>query len=259
MKKIAILYTTFIRPELAHQTLFSIYQNWQDNFFLLVADQGEPEDRKLIFPFSEEFATFMEKLKYFHLPFDCGLSFARNFLVEKALEMKIDYCLITADSIQFTPQTIEKLQAAISYLRSDKALGILGFELNGRIPWEFFMDIKDGHFFLKKPGDLKTDEKTGLRVKECDICRNFFLAKTKILSKIRWDDELKLCEHEDFFWRFKQAGYKAAWTPNISAEYINSKTPQYEGFRNRIYTEYMQLLQKKYHLSGWVIYDKDQT
>ena len=44
------------------------------------------------------------------------------------------------------------------------------------------------------------------KIARCDYVGNCFVAYRDILQAIRWDEELKVEEHWDFFWRAKLAG-----------------------------------------------------
>lgn len=245
MKKIAIIYTTFLRDELMKKTVGSIASNWSE-FTLLVCYQGHPPIISFLLPDTH----------ILELPFDCGLSAARNEGVRWAARHGYEYCLITADSIKFTFKTMKKLALAQEFLKTIDVAGIIGFNLKNRVPWEYKMELAQGRFLLSQTQSEKLCHLEGgdLFVKDCDICRNFFLAKTQALLEVPWDDALKLSEHEDFFWRFKQSPWKVFWTPEISAEYIDEKPAGYLQYRNRMYTEFRKLLSNKYNLSGWVEY-----
>jgi GT2 family glycosyltransferase len=251
--KIAILYTTFLRNELMHKTVESIFNNWREGFFLKVADQYP-----MVKENGWEYEVWANKNRfdYCYLPFDCGLSYARNWLVKDVLGEGFKYCIVTADSIQFIPETIRHLDRAVSYMEANHDVGILGFDLLNRFPWECTMEFNAGRFILTAVSQTYQDPGTGMILKDCDICRNFFLARIDTLAAVTWDEQLKLAEHEDFFWRYKQAGYKVRWTPDVVAEYVNSKPSEHVRYRNRIYTEFYRLLAKKYNLTGPVEYRK---
>jgi hypothetical protein len=249
--RIAIIYTTFLRDWLAKKTIISIVKNWARNFYLFVGDQG----REGTVDEKEFFDSFIIETKIWtKLPFDCGVSFARNELIASAQKLGFNYCLLTADSIVFIPETVNNLGKALQFLESHSDIGILGFDLKDRVSWEYFMDIKNNSFVLTKNDIIEIDPETGLRFKHCDICRQFFLAKIDIISSVKWDEQFKTGEHEDFFWRYKQAGHKVCWTPDISGQYIDYKPAEYLRYRNRQYQEFRQLLLKKYNLNDWVQY-----
>lgn len=252
-RSIGIAYTMFLRPELAAQTYPAIMAYWHLAFKLFIGDQvkgfsnSAPEKTILQALSSQEI-----DLNFF--PFDSGVSLVRNALIKKMAAENIKYCIVTADSIAFTKETTAKIETAVAFLEAHPDAGILGFDLKDRTAWEWFMDIKNHRFILTKTPDVMVDEATGLRVKPCDICRQFFLARVDAILKVQWDEQFKTGEHEDFFWRFKSSGYKVYWTPDISGQYIHSRPPEYERYRNRQYSEYMRLLFKKYNLLEWVEY-----
>lgn len=258
MINIAIIYTTFLRDALFQQTIQSILglrEEKQISFVLLIGDQnlrGPQLSQQLLYK-----NYIRVNITHFFLPFDCGVSFARNYLMQYASHLGISYCLLTADSIAFTTETINRLPAAIQFLQNHPKAGILGFDLKDRVPWEYNMDIRNNSFFISKPGPLQTDPLTGLRFNYCDICRQFFLAKTDTLLSVKWDEQLKIGEHEDFFWRYKLAGHKVCWTPDITGQYIDYKPAEYVKYRNRQYTEFRQILFNKYRLNNWVEYAQE--
>jgi GT2 family glycosyltransferase len=245
MDRIAILYTTFLRDELMAHTVKSIQDNWQNNYTLLIADQGYPRVEKL-----KAYNQPKNNTYYVILPFDCGLSEARNFLVECASQLKIKYCLLTADSIAFMAKY--DFEPIIAKFESDPSIAIIGLNLKDRVPWEGNLDIVNGSFRFTKVMP------SGEPYTQSDICRNFFIARTEALLANPWDKHLKLCEHEDFFWRLKTGGYKnnkVLFTPQIKAQYIKAySTPEYQLHRQRLYGEFKQKLLAKYNLRTWMTY-----
>lgn len=242
MDKIAIIYTTFLRDNLARKTLESIFTNFNDNYFLLVGDQNRESS------FAESIEGF-PAFKSYKLPFDCGLSYARNYLVREAQKLGCKYCLITADSIEFTEKY--DFKPVIDFMESNEKIVKVGFQLNNRTPWEYNMELIPGKYWK-----LTLPETKGIVAKgdftKVDICRNFFLAKTRILIGIPWDEELKLSEHEDHCWRLKLGGFDTYSTNYISANYINDKPEEYSIYRNRMYQEFRKKLKEKYGILGWI-------
>ena len=122
------------------------------------------------------------------------------------------------------------------------------------------MRLEDGVFVLNNKNlkeDIFVDGEGMFRYRECDIVRNFFLAKTEVLIENPWDDELKVAEHEDFFIRLKQnTFYKVVWTPDIQAKYIGIREGKYDQYRRRMYGEFRKKLLEKWNLKGWVRYEK---
>ena len=187
---IAILITTFLRDNLLYKTLQTITDNLPENCIVLIADQGYADEEKDI---TIDYYKSQIPLELYKLPFDSGLSAARNFLVNKANEMKIPYILMGADSIQFTQKY--DFNPIIKFLEQDNKRGIVGFDLDGsKAPWEFDMELTPKGIKLTSSSNYTEFE--GIKYKKVDICRNIFLAKTETMLNL-YDNELKLCVQRD--------------------------------------------------------------
>jgi GT2 family glycosyltransferase len=241
MEKIALAITTFLRDSLLEAIVGSIMANLSKDWIIMVGDQSPSNSKNIRY-------TSLG-VKYYSLPYDCGLSAARNFLVQKAHGLGIDYVLISADSIRFASKY--NIEIIIEFLNLIKSHGIVGFDIVNRVPWEYDMNLEPGKYFLlKKPVRLPIIH-NNISFQPVDICRNFFLAKTKCLIDNPWDEKLKMAEHESFFYELKQnSDYQVFWTSYIKGEYIDYKPPKYVEYRNRIYTVYSEVLKKKYGISN---------
>lgn len=235
---IAIIYTTFLRDELMARTIQSILNYLPKDSILLVGDQNPTQEKE------QKYSNIL----YYKLPYDCGLSYARNYLIQKANEMEIPYILMTADSLEFT-QSYD-FQPIIRFLETNNTAKV-GFPIINRVHYEYNMDLIPNKFF-KFTKSEKEIIFEGISFKKVDICRNFFLAKTKTFIDVPYDNELKLMEHEDHCWRLKEKGYETYFTNLISVRYIGTPTEQYKPFRNRMYHEFKKLLLKKYNIVSWV-------
>lgn len=248
MNKIAILYTTFLRDELIYKTIPHILENMSNKDCLFIADQGEQSEEK------DNFYNSLpkSKVKQWYLPYDCGLSYARNFLVNKAKSMFFDYCLLTSDSIKIKT-SLSELDFAFEFLKSNKDYGIIGLKINNRISWEKLirLDEKENKFIIKNA--TETIEFLDEKFLRCDIVRNFFIAKIDALLSVGWDNDLKLGEHEDFFWRLKiKTFWKVFYTDSYEGDYIICRPEKYQQLRKRMYKDYIPLLLKKYKLKEWI-------
>lgn len=255
MKKIAIIYTTFLRDDLMMKTTDYIVDAYDEIFDLFIADQGDINEQKINY-----YKQLKQKInaKIFKLEFDCGLSFARNFLVQKAHTLGYEYCLITADSILFN-HPLFYLKPIIKFLDQEPDCAIIGLDLQGRFNWEGTLDLEKGNQFIIKQLNIPKSTviiKDTYKYYNVDVCRNFFIARTKALISSCWDNELKLGEHEDFFWRLKQTGWKCLYCPDYSAKYIKSSTPNYDMYRSRLYNDFKKLVQQKFKLKNWVKFIK---
>jgi hypothetical protein len=234
--KIAILITTFLRDDLLYNTVKKAIEYSNDDCFILIGDQN-PTCIK---------ANFLEelsgKLAYYSLPYDCGLSYARNRLVEVAKTLECDYILLIADSLQLC-KPLPPIEHVERLFNQYPDVGIIGFSINGRKPHPRNIDLIPGKYFYQSiPQNLPY----------CDMVSNFFIAKIRCLLDNPWDENLKLCEHEDFFWRLKtKTPWKVIFNNTYSCDYVKDRSPEYNAMRVRLYGEFQEILRKKYNISEW--------
>jgi len=245
LPKIAILMTTFLRNKLANITIQSILPQLSEDCILLIADQNKPEQQLILDP-------NWNYVFYYSLPYDCGLSFARNYLVDRAFEMNVPYCLLIADSIQFLQ--VYNFQPFIEFLEEKPERGLVGFDLlKKKCPWEYNMKLTESG--IKFSHSDKTVEFKGITFLKCDICTNVFLAKTKTLLNL-WDNEQKLAEHELAFFEYKKRGYEVHWTDSIQLRRYALQTEEYTICRKR-WKDYKDLAKRKLGIGGWIILPKN--
>jgi len=261
--KTAIIITTFLREDLLIKSVQSILDNWNPNYHIFVGNQSYKTDNDKLQGFSNfgmnitdyGYGQLRDGITYYNLPFDCGLSYARNFLVKKAKEKGYEYCWISADSLLFTDKY--DINNIIRFLDSNEKYGTIGFDINGRVPWEGDIElIPNKHFKLdcpKRPYLIFE----GNMFQPVDIHRNFFIAKTKMLIDIKWDENLKLAEHIDWAYRVKNKNWKSFYNIDISGKYIEYKPKEYEKYRKRGLKKFKTLAKDKYNLKQLVVATRD--
>ena len=251
MPNVAILVTTFLRDKLMYDTVQSIVDNYTNDCIVLIADQGYRDDEK-----SSTYDYFVSQIncEVHYLPFDCGISAARNFLIARAKELDIPYCLMMADSLQFTQKY--DFQPIIDFLESNKNYGLVGMEDVGRkAKWEYDMYVdKKGIHFVDTNNMVKFNEH---EFKKIDICNNIFLAKTDAILDI-YDNEMKLCEHELMFIELKKREYQCFYTDSIKFKHASRTNDEYDEYRKR-FGDYQKLLRQKLNIESWIIYDKPRS
>lgn len=244
---IAILITTILRDELYSKTIRTIINNLPDNCYIIVGEQTKKEI------YSEIRNSIKEEIESKDIgivisqEYDIGISESRNQLVEYANKLGFKYVIISADSIQFTEKY--DFSKHINKMKLLKDLGIIGFHLNGSLGnWYAKLDlIPNLHFKLTESKEYDDEY---LKV---DIVKNFFIAKIEALLACKWDKELALAEHEDFFYRFKSTGFKVYYYSKLSANHESPKEGEYSDLRSRCYNKFKKILMKKYGLHGWVV------
>lgn len=255
MNKICIVITTFLRDELLYKSIQSIVDNYQSNWQLIIIDQNN-ESENLTFKkiFKSKLIANYVSFEWIHVPYNSGLSYGRNIGVQKAKELDCEYVVIWSDSF-LANESLNK----INYLVENQLFGydLIGFELKGSIcGWEAKINliptkafqlefIKKEQQFSKHPEFLLLD---------CELCRNIFIAKTDTLLSSPWDNNLLLAEHEDFFWQYKQKGYKVGWTNLIVADKMKDRPDEYAELRRINFNNGQKYLKEKYKIKGWVEY-----
>jgi hypothetical protein len=248
MSKLAITVTTFLRNDLL-ETCIGCLLKWKPkDSIILIGDQGL---RNIDIKKKEHYENL--GCYFYILPFDCCLSYARNHLVEQARNMGADYTVIMSDSMMFNEKTkdIDKL---IQYM--DK-YDIIGCHLKGNVPcyWVGNLSLIPGKCFHLNFIDRQNIINAPNGIFDCNIIHNFFLAKTESLFNVKWDNNLRLAEHEDFMYRYVQQGFRIGWTPNVSCDYFKTRSGVHADYRMKNWTEGLEILKRKWGIKGWIEYE----
>jgi GT2 family glycosyltransferase len=199
--EVSLIIKTFERPKSLERLLHSILSSSASGCRILVADdswRGTPSD---LFAY--------EEIDYFKLPYDSGLSYGRNYLVDR---VRTPYCVLLDDDLVFTHETrLEILLEIVKRKGFDLAAGEGNLLTRGK-PGFANMEVRDRNLIID-PGAAPRSYFNGLPV--YDLVNNFFLARTETLRDIRWDERFKIYgEHNDFFLRYS-AKYRATYTDKV--------------------------------------------
>jgi glycosyltransferase involved in cell wall biosynthesis len=241
MKKIGIILTSIERDKSLFESLQSIFNYMQPNWMIILGYQSK--DKTL------EFSH--EQIYSYQLPYNCGLGYAKNDLLLKAVGLGCEYILLTADSIYFD-ESMKKLDIIIDEMEKQN-YNLVGLNLYNRIMWEGKLNLIPNHSFEIDFIDPK--EKENQLIIPVDICRNFWIAKISSISKVPWDNNLIMCGHMDYFWRLKQAGLRAGCTSLCTGTYNKEENaPKYDEIRTTNFRIGQQRLKDKYLLKNWISY-----
>lgn len=218
MHKVDFLVTTLDRYHYLRQLLNSIFK-FYPNAKVTVADQS----KKIDTDFYNEWKD--RDLRVFPLPYDCGLSRARNILVG---ETKRPYKLILEDDFKFIQETkIENLVKLMDI--ADIAGGAVGTR-HFRIPFEHYFE-KTGDAIYQIPDGDHWKRYEGIDYKPTGCVMNFALFKDKVFDETIWDDRLKLREHQHFFYRCKNP---IVFTDNVEIrDNKKGNTKEYKALKGR--------------------------
>ena len=237
MDDTTILIKTFERPESLSALLDSLELIGVD-CPIMVADDGETK--------SSQVCAGRPNVLYLPMPFDRGLSGGRNFLVS---QVETQFCILLDDDfIVRDPTCLPHLVSELDHHDYDIVAGSLMLE-DGRIQhYEGWMIEQGGVLYMLR-------YTAHGRTVPMEIVLNFFAARAEVLRTVMWDDELKVCEHEDFFWRARTHGVRVGYSPRDCAIHLRDHgSARYRSFRNRIPEMRAKALQKNnWERTEWII------
>lgn len=233
-REIAIIIPTFIRDDCLNNLIDSIVNTFPKEWYrLYIGDQGcySPEKVKLYEKLEQE------GHKCYYLPFNSGLARTRNYLVSKVTE---PYVLIVDDDFKFTKET--KIHKFIEVLLTDNRIGVVGGNLKNHSAFNYniikqdkklyYVQFKNQHYFQT----LSSVVKPTIPFLYCDVVLNFALFKKELLDEIKWDDNLKMVEHTDFYLRIKNSNkWLVAFTPEVISDHPKTiSSLEYIDFRQNL-------------------------
>lgn len=184
--------TTFNRPQLLQQLVDSILVRYP-SARITVADNGNQR------------VALSDGVKVLTLPFDCGLSEARNALID---DLETEYLLILEDDFQFTGET--DIAPLRHVLRSDPEIGCVGGAIrgcDGRVTcYALDIEVCRDKMRVRDATHRVSVTPTGIPFRFCDMVWNFALFRREMLREHRWIDALKIGEHCPYFYEVKRAG-----------------------------------------------------
>ena len=204
MKNCTAVIINFLREPFMYHCVESLKKHYP-KIQIKVAENGFVTDEK------------RDKLKemgadYIPVEWDAGVCKGRNTLIDN---VKTKYVLVGDDDFEYTEDT--KVDEMVAFLEKHPEFDLVGgriFEKGKLKDYQGFMDIKDNNF-VYTPLELKDFEKSNIRYKKCDLTFNFFVARTKLCKKVKWDENIKVrYEHSDWFYSVKKEGGNVAFTPD---------------------------------------------
>jgi phosphorylcholine metabolism protein LicD/GT2 family glycosyltransferase len=238
---IAIIIPTFLREDKLKNCVESLlktfgnvsrFQTW---FKIYIGEQTEiNSEKKILYQSLTDLGH-----QVIQLPYNCGLAYSRNYLISQTKE---PFILVIDDDYIFNELT--NFEPMIDLLLSEENIGIVGGALNDRItqPTRIYIDkiksstlnklvyiTKEIKYLESRP----TIQQKSYKYFKTESIPNFFLAKREIFNDIKWDNELKLVEHTDFFIRLKTTKWEVLFTPDTLIQHLpENNSSIYNSFRN---------------------------
>ncbi|MBI1314108.1 glycosyltransferase [bacterium] len=213
--------TSFERPRLLERLVASIRRRYPEAG-ILVADNGRLK------------ANLPSDVQVLNLEFDCGLSRARNALIDN---LKTEFLLLLEEDFLFTDET--RIEPFVEILDTDHEVGMIGGAMrggNGRLGlYCLDIDIFRGVMYVQDATRRMRVTQFGTSYRICDIAWNFGLFRKEFLAMNRWDDRLKVGEHAAYFHQAKLRGHwRVAATPSVVIYHVpDHRTEHYSRHRLR--------------------------
>lgn len=232
MSNLTAIIINFLRPEYTKVCVESLKKLYP-TINIIVGENGEQDD---------DLEDFLNKYncQYVLLPFDSGVCYARNRLVE---QVKTDYVMISDNDFYF--DTGAKVEEMMKFMNAND------FDLvGGRISERGEVKNYQG-FFTFFDDYLKTDalninrvkydydKASGLNYTKVDLVFNYFVAKTDFVLDNKWCEEIKVAyEHSLWFVSLKKKNAKIAFSPDPivvhKPEWVKIDNTKYLPYRSRL-------------------------
>jgi UDP-glucose 4-epimerase/phosphorylcholine metabolism protein LicD len=211
---VTILIKTFLRNSSLKKLICSI-RKFYKTIPIVIVDDG----------LSDMTNMYDDNIEIYRLPFDSGASKGRNFGISK---IKTKYFVTLDDDFEFSINT--KLENFLeNILKTD--LDILG----GMVYQGNVLKKYHGIFDYDKKNKVlicKSDYQNFGFYKKCQIIPQFFIAKTEVIKKYGWNDNLKIAEHTAFFFDNRN-NFSVGFIENVSVNNNSSSNEEYANYRNR--------------------------
>lgn len=224
LSSVTAIINNFMRPEYTRKCVESLRANYPD-VKIIVGNSDKPD---------ESLETFVLENggRYIELPFDCGITVARNLMMN---EVKTKYVLVGDDDFFYDKNA--HLEILLKLMNVADVAGGRVYEHG--ILRSYQGDVENDNGVLRStPLDMNNyDNYDGADYKKCDIVFNFFIANRYIISQIPWDEKIKVAyEHSDWFISLKGKAV-VVFSPDAivihKPKLDNPINEDYENYRSR--------------------------
>lgn len=192
----------------------------------------------------EALACLQNSIKYFYptLPqvvvdTKGNLSWGRNFAIKQVMT---PYFMLLEDDFIFIDKT--DISILLRILQEDDELAIIGGKLND-VYTAYDMGIFRDTLTLR-PAQRFRRNHLGQEYALCDYTANFGLCRKKAFEVVKWDEELEIHEHLNFFYHLKQTHqWRVGVSKDVQIRHVRPRpTSEYKMFRKR---NFMKIAQRK--------------
>ena len=232
-KSISIGIKTFCRPKCLDCNLTKIWDLGLYNTFpIIIADDSNLKYKSLNKEIVNKYINKGMNIKYISLDFDTGLSYGRNMIVENCLTK---YLVIIDDSRTLTYKTdLIKMAKFLNNYNYNLLAGQIsnrdGFHRTYCKKFTKFKNVNNVvNIYTKDINNISDKVNNNIidNVFDTDMTLNVFIADTHSLKMTTWRNQLKVGEHETFFYDYKMNGFKCAISLEIDFLQLNDSLRQY--------------------------------
>lgn len=221
--EVTVIIKTFERPSCLRRLVKSIRKYYQVIPIIVVDDSTESLS-----------PVWPEITEYYHLPFDSGLSFGRNYALTK---VRTKYLLLSDDDMVFGEKTdLRKMYRVLettgfSIVACNWVDHVANTKLRlGINRFESTTEIKSGEY-RQYIGETR-GALDGFPL--YDVVHNFFMADRRRVGVDPWDEKLKIGnEHADFFLSMKAKGALCTKLDDVFVFHYPRRVGDYARYRRR--------------------------
>lgn len=233
---LTVLVKTFLRPEDLKRFLISAGQyerRYQIRFSEIIVGDDSPEEftaknRKVINSVKELFPGI--RIKHDVYDVNIGLSAGRNRLVEAAGTDLVLLC--DDDFILDIDCDVEAVASDLLRKNFDIVGGWLKNKYNEKTGEYEFWGSRGKYSETSEELFIEVNEKSQMsdEIVDSDYILNFFVARKNVLLSIPWDEDLKLEEHQEFFYRHWKRETKIGFSNKLFVKHIADRTQNSEKY-----------------------------
>ena len=186
-----------------------------------------------------------------------GVSYGRNYGIDNTDKK---YILFLDDD--FVPHKGTNLNKLFALFEMCSDIGLVGGVCGERNPTAVIqggkLELDDG---LCKKTCLYDSFETfkGISYRYCSMTDLFFIAKREVFNDVRWDSDLKIAEHTDFFLQLSKTPWKIVFTPEVQIghDQTTQYSSNYNTYRYGNFGYFKELSWKKHNIVREIYCDKD--
>ena len=217
---VTFMFKSFERQKQAKALYKSIRKNYPDVRIVIADDSSQPLELE------------GENLQIIQMPFNSGLSKGLNLALA---EVKTPFLMRMDDDELLTRRS--NIADELRFLFANPEIDLIGFtcldavkfrSLKSSIVPYFQFSMKEAPLPLKVPHGTRIDANHIVLGK----VPNILLARTESIRKVGWDDNIRMIDHHDFFFRAAGVLVSAISLTSIVFHNHNFFSPEYDRYRS---------------------------